>query len=206
VETELLDLYGSFDDKPRIQVQDLVNFCEKRCTKLLLRNKSDLEQYLHEFHSLARPLVKQRDMIESQRALYFVAGIPRRIRDTFVSRVLGHQRTRFNPPSLTDSIGILHELLDEDYLFHDLWSEPKNEQIASQPSKELSPSFNSPIHEPAHHTSRIITIFCPNSSPPFPRFLHNFQHRPPQELNDELFRVTAPTPGYFFEPESHYPR
>ncbi|KAJ7892372.1 hypothetical protein B0H13DRAFT_2340166 [Mycena leptocephala] len=202
-EIELLNLYGSFDDKPRIQVQNLVNFCEKRCTKLFLPNKSDVEQYLHEFPSLAGPLVKQRDIIESQRALYFVAGIPRRIRDTFVSRVLEHQCTRFNPPSLTDAIGMFHEPLDEDYLFHDLRSEPKNEQIASQPSKEPSPSFNSPIHQPAHQTSRIITVFCPNSSPRLPLFLHNFQHRPPQEPNDD---VTAPPPGDSFEPESHSPR
>ncbi|KAJ7015964.1 hypothetical protein C8F04DRAFT_1283550 [Mycena alexandri] len=42
---ELLNLYGSFDDKPRIHVQDLANFCKKRCTMLFLRNESDLEQY-----------------------------------------------------------------------------------------------------------------------------------------------------------------
>ncbi|KAJ6564833.1 hypothetical protein B0H19DRAFT_1286479 [Mycena capillaripes] len=69
---------------------------------------------------------KHRDVTISQPDFQFVSGIPTSIKQWFIARVSESRRTRSNPISLTDSVGILYGYLDPDKLFPDLWSHFSN--------------------------------------------------------------------------------
>ncbi|KAJ7257372.1 hypothetical protein C8J57DRAFT_1648457 [Mycena rebaudengoi] len=133
-ETALLNLYGSFDEKPPLRLEKLLKFCQDRCATSSLHNISDVQQYLRAFISIAAPLFKQSDITESQRDYYFVSGIPSRMKPTFISRVPDNQRTRSNPIPLTDSVAILRELLADDFFFPNLWDEQEDSRFSNASS------------------------------------------------------------------------
>ncbi|KAJ7861605.1 hypothetical protein B0H13DRAFT_1900445 [Mycena leptocephala] len=120
---QMLLLYGSSDEDRRPWEQDLVEFCREQSAKSPYRSKLEIEDYLRNFQFIAAPLLKQGDITIAQRDFYFVSGIPASIKEWFISRVPEAQRTRSNPISLTDSLGILYGYFDPDVLFPDLWND-----------------------------------------------------------------------------------
>ncbi|KAJ7832982.1 hypothetical protein B0H13DRAFT_1914781 [Mycena leptocephala] len=108
---QMLLLYGSSDEERRVSERELIEFCRDQSAKSPYRSKAEIEQYLRSFQLLAAPLLKQRDITIAQRDFYFVSGIRTQIKNWFIERVPEPQRTRSNPISLTDSLGILYGYL-----------------------------------------------------------------------------------------------
>jgi hypothetical protein len=120
---QMLLLYGFSDEERRVYERELIEFCRRQSAKSPYRTKSEIEQYLRDFQWIAAPLLKQQDITIAQRDFYFVSGIPTSIKQWFISRVPESKRTRSNPITLTDSLGILYGYFDPDTLFPDLWDE-----------------------------------------------------------------------------------
>ncbi|KAJ7648673.1 hypothetical protein DFH06DRAFT_1423371 [Mycena polygramma] len=139
---QLLLLYGSSDQR-RVSESELIEFCRQQSAKSPYHTKQDIEQYLRDFQWIAAPLLKQHDITAKQRDFYFVSGIPRSIKQWFISRVPEHQRTRSNPVPLADSLGILYGYFDPDTLFPDVWNALDDSTVpvasTSPPAPESAP-------------------------------------------------------------------
>ncbi|KAJ6557552.1 hypothetical protein B0H19DRAFT_1148076 [Mycena capillaripes] len=122
-EQQMLLLYGFSDEERRVSEQELLDFCREHSAKSPFRSKLEVEQYLRSFQLIAAPLLKQQDITIAQRDYYFVSGIPSVIKNWFIVRAPESQRTRSNPVSLADTLGILYGYFDTDALFPDLWNE-----------------------------------------------------------------------------------
>ncbi|KAJ6481533.1 hypothetical protein C8R47DRAFT_590684 [Mycena vitilis] len=125
---QMLLLYGSSDQR-RVSEPELIEFCRQQSAKSSYRTKQDIEQYLRDFQWIAAPLLKQHDITIKQRDFYFVSGIPRSVKQWFISRVPEHQRARSNPIPLADSLGILYGYFDPDTLFPDVWNTLDNRTV-----------------------------------------------------------------------------
>ncbi|KAJ7930194.1 hypothetical protein B0H13DRAFT_2535523 [Mycena leptocephala] len=145
---QMLLLYESSDKERRVSERELIEFCRDQSAKSPYRSKAEIEQYLRSFQLLAAPLLKQRDITIAQRDFYFVSGIRTEIKNWFIERVPEPQRTRSNPISLTDSLGILYGYFDPDALFPDLWTDIDN-------SPEPAAPISRPTAPPTPYTSSI---------------------------------------------------
>ncbi|KAJ6449138.1 hypothetical protein C8R45DRAFT_1114868 [Mycena sanguinolenta] len=184
---QMLLLYGSMDKDRRVCERNLVEFCCKRSATSPFRTKQEIEKYLRDFQLIAALLVKQKDIMIAQWDFYFVSGIPTVIKTWFISRVPEPRRTRSNPVSLADSLGILYGQFDPEALFPDLWSDIDD---VNELSALISTSYTSSTHAPSIPSSLLnLAPLCPSSlpqAPPLPSPLES------SAATDSFLDLTAP--------------
>ncbi|KAJ6488729.1 hypothetical protein DFH09DRAFT_937143 [Mycena vulgaris] len=120
---ELLLLYGHSERVPDYTETMLKDYCQKQSAKSSFTNMSEVETYYRGFAQIAIPLIKKSRITPTERNFYFVAGIPKVIKDWFVLQVPEAKRKRATPPSIAESIAVLQKRFAEDTLVFEPWAE-----------------------------------------------------------------------------------
>jgi hypothetical protein len=120
---QLLLLYGHTERVPEYTETMLRDFCEKQSAKSSFTNMADIEMYYRAFSQIAVPLIKKTKISDKERDFYFIAGIPKVIKDWFLTQVPELKRKRSDPPSVAESIGYLKKCFDDDSLTFQPWTE-----------------------------------------------------------------------------------
>ncbi|KAJ7182565.1 hypothetical protein C8R43DRAFT_869195 [Mycena crocata] len=120
---QLLLLYGHSERVPDYTETMLRDFCEKQSAKPSFTNMADIEVYYRSFAQIAVPLIKKSKISAKERDFYFIAGIPKVIKDWFLTQVPDIKKKRSNPPSVAESIGYLTKRFDDDSLTFEPWTE-----------------------------------------------------------------------------------
>ncbi|KAJ7934114.1 hypothetical protein B0H13DRAFT_1591810 [Mycena leptocephala] len=138
---QLLLLYGHSERVPDYTESMLKDYCEKQSAKSSFTNMLDIEQYYRGFSQIAVPLVKKSRISEKERDFYFIAGIPRVIKEWFLTQVPEAKRKRSDPPSVAESIGYLQKRFDDDSLTFEPWAE-ETQAIPLQKATSITSIFD----------------------------------------------------------------
>ncbi|KAJ6583154.1 hypothetical protein DFH09DRAFT_1076306 [Mycena vulgaris] len=116
----------------------LKDFCEKQLAKSSYTNMSDVETYYRGFAQIAVPLVKKSRITNKERDFYSIAGIPKVIKEWFLTQVPSAKRKRSDPPTIAESIGYLQKRFDNDSLTFEPWAEETQSSLALKATSTLS--------------------------------------------------------------------
>ncbi|KAJ6509574.1 hypothetical protein DFH09DRAFT_942565 [Mycena vulgaris] len=130
--SQLMLLYGSSERVPEYTESMLKAFCEKQSAKSSFSNMTDIEVYYRGFSQIAVPLVKKDRITEKERDFYFIAGIPKSIKEWFLTQVPLDKRKRSDPPSVAESFALLRKRFDDDSLTYEPWAEDANAEIPTE--------------------------------------------------------------------------
>ncbi|KAJ7113732.1 hypothetical protein C8R43DRAFT_1242634 [Mycena crocata] len=121
--SQLMLLYGYSERVPEYSESMLKAYCEKQSAKSSYITMADVESYYWGFSQIAVALVKKSRITEKECDFYFIAGIPKVIKEWFLNQVPEAKRKRSDPPSITESIGYLRKRFDDDSLTYEPWAE-----------------------------------------------------------------------------------
>ncbi|KAJ7075388.1 hypothetical protein B0H15DRAFT_791897 [Mycena belliarum] len=121
--SQLMLLYGHSERVPDYTESMLKDYCEKQSAKPSYSNMSDIEAYYRGFSKIAVPLIKKARITGKERDFYFISGVPKILKDWFLTQVPEAKRKRSNPPTVADSIGYLQKRFDDDSLSYEPWAE-----------------------------------------------------------------------------------
>jgi hypothetical protein len=154
---QLLLLFGHSERVPDYTEMMLRAFCEKQQAKQSFSNMADIELYYRAFSQIAVPLIKKTKITEKERDFYFIAGIPKVIKDWFLTQVPEAKRKRSDPPSVSDSIGYLRKRFDDDSLTFEPWTEENKASplpLDASASSAVSTDQRGAIDDIARHLER----------------------------------------------------
>ncbi|KAJ6510748.1 hypothetical protein C8R45DRAFT_1161682, partial [Mycena sanguinolenta] len=120
---QLMLLYGYAERVPDYTETMLKDFIEKSYASAPFTNMSDVTNYYRSFSQISVPLIKKAKIPTNERDFYFVAGLPKEVKDWFLTQVPDAQRKRSAPPSVPETIAILKKRFDEDSLAFQPWTE-----------------------------------------------------------------------------------
>ncbi|KAJ7244539.1 hypothetical protein C8J57DRAFT_1525011 [Mycena rebaudengoi] len=120
---ELTLLYGHAEETPDYSEQVLRDYCQEQSAKSPFSNKLEVETYYRGFALIAGPLIKKSQITEVQRNFYFIAGLPKRMKEWFQNQAPSTKRTRSDPPTISESVAILQKRFDKESLTYEPWSE-----------------------------------------------------------------------------------
>ncbi|KAJ6600651.1 hypothetical protein B0H10DRAFT_2230917 [Mycena sp. CBHHK59/15] len=162
---QLLLLYGHSERVPDYTETMLRDFCEKQSAKPSFVNMADIEVYYRAFALIAVPLVKKAKISTKERDFYFIAGIPKVIKDWFLTQVPDAKRKRSDPPSVAESIGYLKKRFDDDSLTFEPWTEDaKASPIPHELSSAVTTNHLSAVDDLARQLERLTS--APTASVP----------------------------------------
>ncbi|KIK50402.1 hypothetical protein GYMLUDRAFT_65281 [Collybiopsis luxurians FD-317 M1] len=114
----LYSLYGTMD-KPK-------EYTEEELKEFFIRHRN-----YRDFISIGASLKKRGTITEKQYDYYFVLGLPRAMKDWFLSAAPEDKRTRDDPPSVTESLQILKTRFDKKLLIYKDWNSDQLDQAKS---------------------------------------------------------------------------
>jgi hypothetical protein len=115
----LLALYGSTDVSTQVTEESLAEFVRLHAAEGSFRSKKDVESYYLRFSRLSAPLLKNGDITSKNAQLKFVKGIPKSIREWFLTEIAEENRTSVNPPTIADAYEVLLSRFDRTFLFYE---------------------------------------------------------------------------------------
>ncbi|KAJ7700799.1 hypothetical protein B0H17DRAFT_1128654 [Mycena rosella] len=145
--SQLMLLYGHSERVPDYTELMLKEYCEKQSAKPSYSNMSDIEAYYRGFSKIAVPLVKKARITEKERDFYFIFGVPKILKDWFLTQVPEAKRKRSSPPTVADSIGYLQKRFDDDSLTFEPWAEDLMKGDSREATSTLS-MFNTDSPKP----------------------------------------------------------
>ncbi|KAJ7715510.1 hypothetical protein DFH07DRAFT_762754 [Mycena maculata] len=122
-EKALFLLYGHAEETPDYSEAMLRDFCQERSAKSPFASKKEIETYLRDFMHIAGPLKKKSTITEDLCNFYFIAGIPKELKEWFQNEVPVAKRKRDSPPTIPESIVILQKRFDKSALTYEPWKE-----------------------------------------------------------------------------------
>ncbi|KAJ7125853.1 hypothetical protein C8R46DRAFT_927523 [Mycena filopes] len=137
---QLMLLYGSSERVPEYSESMLKAFCEKQSAKSSFSTMTDIEVYYRGFSQIAVPLVKKERITEKERDFYFIAGIPKTIKEWFLTQVPEEKRKCSDPPTIAESFAFLRKRFNDDSLTFEPWAEDTNAEVPSE-ATSIHPMF-----------------------------------------------------------------
>ncbi|KAJ6583446.1 hypothetical protein DFH09DRAFT_911588 [Mycena vulgaris] len=130
--SQLMLLYGYSERVPEYTESMLKVYCEKQSAKSSYSTMADVEVYYRGFSQIAVPLVKKARVTDKERDFYFIAGIPKVIKEWFLNQVPESKRKRSDPPTVAESIGFLRKRFDDDSLTYEPWAEESHAEASPE--------------------------------------------------------------------------
>ncbi|KAJ3743875.1 hypothetical protein DFH05DRAFT_1524882 [Lentinula detonsa] len=125
----LMNLYGSRDKPTEYSEDELREFCRDRSAKSTLSTIADIEKYYRDFIASATSLKKKGIITEKKFDYYFILGIPHTMKDWFLSAAPENKRTRDDPPTVAESLKILHTRFNKKSLIYEEWNRDESEKV-----------------------------------------------------------------------------
>ncbi|KAJ7483025.1 hypothetical protein B0H11DRAFT_1651157, partial [Mycena galericulata] len=122
----LLLLYGQAEEVPEYSEAMLRDFCREKSAKSPYTSKKEIENYHQEFMQIAAPLKKKLKISDHECNFYFISGIPTEMKDWFINQVPEAKRTRASPPTIPESIVVLHRKFNINALNYEPWKEDED--------------------------------------------------------------------------------
>lgn len=110
---------------------NLKEFCRKKSAESNFTKLSQVESYFRDFVGIAASLKKRGLITEKRYNYYFVLGLPRSMKDWFLSAAPEKKHTRDDPPSVAESLKILKTRFDKQSLIYEEWDVDNSEQVKS---------------------------------------------------------------------------
>ncbi|KAJ3816580.1 hypothetical protein F5880DRAFT_231759, partial [Lentinula raphanica] len=147
----LKSLYGSRDKPTEYTEEELKEFCKERSAKFSFSKLSDIENYYRDFIAIATSLKKKGTITEKEFNYYFVLGIPRSMKDWFLSAAPESKRTRDDPPTVAESLKILRTRFDKKSLIYEEWNVEESEK-----AKPIFNEFGNRVTVPFKQTGNVL--------------------------------------------------
>jgi hypothetical protein len=145
---QLTLLYGQRNHIPDYSIAQLKKFIEDHSTTSSFTDKADISDYYRDFLRISAPLLKKQKITKEESQFYFIAGIPKRLKDWFTGEVPSGKRTCADPPTIAQSIKILYKCFDEESISYEPWNNRVETNVLdeatqpSEPTEAKSPAGN----------------------------------------------------------------
>jgi hypothetical protein len=162
-------LYGYAERVPDYTEAMLKDFIEKSYAASPFSNMADVTNYYRSFSQIAVPLIKKSKIPATEHNFYFVAGLPKDVKDWFLTQVPDAKRKRSAPPSVSETIAILKKRFDEDSLTFQPWTE-ETKASAVQPLKSSVslPALSSTTGSPQAQATSVDDLARNSKDSPWP--------------------------------------
>jgi hypothetical protein len=137
---QLTLLYGQRDHVPDYSIAQLKKFIEDHSTTSSFTDKADISDYYRDFLRISAPLLKKQKITKEESQFYFIAGIPKRLKDWFTGEVPSDKRTRADPPTIAQSIKILYKRFDEESISYEPWNDRVETNVLDEATRPSEPT------------------------------------------------------------------
>ncbi|KAF5364981.1 hypothetical protein D9758_008170 [Tetrapyrgos nigripes] len=118
----LLSIYSEYDTKPNVTHQDLLDFCRHHNEQGAIESSKDIDKYRIAFQKFANGLVVDGVIGKQQRNYYFIAGLPKVVKEWFIEALPESQRMPETAPTVNDSVSLLKTRFGPKNLYTTPWA------------------------------------------------------------------------------------